>query len=477
MKVYLAGGEKSSYRNILLANNAKHIAFNYTQFPVPKRKELSLPALFQNASLLVYQGENDENVDEYEAFLRQFSDDIEVVILNPGSNFPWLGAKAVPLWNDGDDPERLAYLCQSYNQVAVSDKAITAKNQGRIRTIQQRWNTRLFLFSSKPDVIESLPWEAAIVTSWTSAVRYGETQVWDGHGLRRYPAQQKQSARQKHRADIARLGIDIDAVMDDDANEVGKLAVRSWMAWEGGNFSAYDPSDDPDDDESEVPQRGKVIDISIRTVPELQADSEGTSIGINVPQKRHEDERVLLPVMGIESMTSFVPVQGPDQDEEPRQVVEEVHVLRYSGDPLRQCDSCYLASRCPAFKEHTECAYRLPVEIRTKDQLQAALRAMVEMQVSRVLFARFAEEIEGQGLNPEVSKELDRVFALVEKFKDISDTRDVVRFEMEARGSSGVLSRIFGSRAGNQAKALPDGGLSEAGANRLYREYLDVGEE
>ena len=176
-------------------------------------------------------------------------------------------------------------------------------------------------------------------------------------------------------------------------------------------------------------------------------------------------------------MTTFVPVQSNDQEEPPHQVVEDVQVIRYSGDPLRQCDSCYLASRCPGFKEHTECAYRLPVEIRTKDQLQAAMRAMLEMQVSRVMFARFAEEIEGQGLNPDVSKELDRVFALVEKFKDISDNRDMVRFEVEARGSAGVLSRLFGSRVGDQAKALPNGGLSEAGTNRLYEDFIDVGDD
>jgi hypothetical protein len=96
----------------------------------------------------------------------------------------------------------------------------------------------------------------------------------------------------------------------------------------------------------------------------------------------------------------------------------------------------------------------LPVELKTKEQLSAALQAMLEMQTSRILFARFAEELEGQGIDPTVSAEMDRMFRLVKEFKDIKDTRELVRFEMEARGSSGVISRLFGSAAGEKAQAL-----------------------
>ena len=141
---------------------------------------------------------------------------------------------------------------------------------------------------------------------------------------------------------------------------------------------------------------------------------------------------------------------------------------------IRQCDYCYLASKCPAFKEHSECAFKLPIEIRTKDQLSAALRAMVEMQVGRVMFARFAEELDGQGLDPNLSIEVDRVFNLIEKFKNISDTRDLVRFEVEARGSSGVLSRLFGSKVAEVQNILPNGGLSENATNNLYSEVLEI---
>jgi hypothetical protein len=96
------------------------------------------------------------------------------------------------------------------------------------------------------------------------------------------------------------------------------------------------------------------------------------------------------------------------------------------------------------------------------------------MQMGRVMFARFAEELEGQGLDPALSQEMDRVFNLVSKFKDINDTREMVRLEVETRGGAGVLSRIFGSKAGETARQLPNGGMSPDATNALYAEIIDV---
>jgi hypothetical protein len=136
-----------------------------------------------------------------------------------------------------------------------------------------------------------------------------------------------------------------------------------------------------------------------------------------------------------------------------------------------------LASRCPQFQENTECAFSLPIEIKTKDQLNAAMRALVEMQVGRVMFARFAEEMEGQGIDTSLSAEMDRVFAMVEKMRSIKDSRDTVSFTMEARGSSGVLSRLFGAKAGEQARQLPNGGYDEQATNDMYADIIDLSSE
>lgn len=477
MKVYFGGAEKGAHRSILLSSGVTRFGMNLTHFPIPKKKALDLTTTFQGHEVILYTSENDEELGRYDAFVRDHIDSLTYVIGRPDYDGAWMGEKYVPIWNDPDDLERLVWLCQKYPRVAVSDKAITGKNVARIGQIAQRWQSHIIGMTSKPDTIERIPWESVIVGSWTSALRYGETQVWDGHALHRYPAQQKESARKKHRADITRLGVNYEAVLDDEVQAVAFLAIRSWQAWESKTFGGYDLMGIDDEDEFTPDDDGQNIMISGSTSTSLSPAPGGANIVTQVPEKRHPDSRRLLPVLGIETMTSVGTQYSDEQGESIEIDPEKVDVLRYNADPLRQCNHCYLASRCPQYQENSECAFSLPIEIRTKDQLNAALRALVEMQVGRVMFARFAEELEGQGIDSTLSAEMDRVFAMVEKMRNINDNRDTLKFAVEARGSSGVLSRLFGAKVGEQARQLPGGGLDASATNNLYADIIDLSEE
>lgn len=477
MKVYFGGAEKGAHRSILLSSGVTRFGMNLTHFPIPKKKALDLNTLFQGNEVILYTSENDEDLARYDSFVRDHIDSLTYVIGRPDYDGAWMGEKYVPIWNDPEDLERLVWLCQKYPRVAVSDKAITGKNVARIGQVAQRWQSQLIGLTSKPDTIERVPWEAVIVGSWTSALRYGETQVWDGHSLHRYPAQQKESARKKHRADITRLGVNYDAVLDDEVQAVAFLAIRSWQAWESKTFGGYDLMGIDDEEEFTPDDSGQNIMISGVTTTGLSPAPGGTNIVTQVPEKRHPDTKRLLPVLGIETMTTVGTQYADEQGESIEIDPEKVDVLRYNADPLRQCNHCYLASRCPQYQENSECAFSLPIEIRTKDQLNAALRALVEMQVGRVMFARFAEELEGQGIDSTLSSEMDRVFAMVEKMRNINDNRDTLKFAVEARGSSGVLSRLFGAKVGEQARQLPGGGLDASATNNLYADIIDLSEE
>jgi len=477
MIVFFGGAEKGSHRSLLIENGIDCMAVNLTHLPIPKTKEFHVPTVFNGANVVVYSSENDEDTNKYGDFVRTHADDLAAVIGRPDFDGDWLGEKYIPAWSDNEDLERLAWLCQKYGRVAISDKAINSKTLPRIRSLAQRWDAVLIGLTSKPDVIEALPWEVVIVGSWTSSLRYGETQVWDGHALRRYPAQQKESSRKKHRADILRLGVDYEAVMEDDVTAVATLAIRSWKQWEAHTFRAYDPPAGGDEEEFVDVEEGKIATIPPETHSGGKPVSRGSNVAIGPSEKRHDSERVLLPVLGIEHIVSMGTQTSNDQGEYIEIDPETTPVVRYQSNPLRQCDSCYLASRCPAFKEHSDCGFKLPVEIRTKDQLQAVLQAMIEMQASRVLFARFAEELEGQGLDPALSSEMDRLFSLVDKFKNISDTRDVMRIAVEARGNAGVLSRLFGQKAGETARQLPGGGLNSSLTDQFISEVINIDEQ
>jgi hypothetical protein len=305
MKIFFGGAEKGSYRKMLVNAGVQRYALNLTHFPIPKKKELDLSALFNGGDIIVYTSENDEDINRFDTFVRDFADSLHMVIGRPDYDGAWLGEKYYPLWNDENDLERLAWLCQKYGRAAISDKAVTGKNVARIASIATRWSAKLIGITSKPDLIERIQWDIVIVGSWTSAIRYGETQVWDGHGLRRYPAQQKESARRKHRADITRLGIDFDAVMDDNVSAVGTLAIASWQQWETHTFGGYDPMNTDDEQEFNPPEKDGIVAIHPDTHTPTFLVPGGSTIAINTPNKRHESDRVLLPVMGIEAITSF----------------------------------------------------------------------------------------------------------------------------------------------------------------------------
>jgi hypothetical protein len=433
--------------------------------------------VYQGNDIILYVSENDEDLARYDSFVREHIDNLTYVIGRPDYDGSWMGEKYVPIWNDPDDLERLQWLCQKYPRVAISDKAITGKTVSRIGQIATRWSTQLIGMTSKPDVIERINWESVVVVSWSSALRYGETQVWDGHALHRYPAQQKESARKRHRSDIVRLGVDYEAVLNDEVNAVAHLAIQSWRAWETKNFGGYDLMNVDDEEEFTLTDDNQIIMISGDTDSTQSVAPRVSNIVPQVPEKRHESEKRLLPVMGIETVTSVGTQHADNQGESIEIDPEQINVLRYNANPLRQCNHCYLASRCPQFQENSECAFSLPIEIRTKDQLNSAMRALVEMQVGRVMFARFAEELEGQGIDTTLSTEMDRVFNMVERMKNISDNRDTLRFEVEARGTSGVLSRLFGAKAGEQARQLPNGGMSAEATDAMYAEIIDLSEE
>jgi hypothetical protein len=472
VKVYFGGAEKGSYLSILLSAGVTSFGVNLTQLSIPKRKELILSDKFEGGDILVYTSESDEDLHRFDSFIRQHEEDLDVVICPPNYGGEWLGEKYVPIWNDKEDLERLAWLCQKHGQVALSDKAINSKTLPRINQLHQRWGTKMVALTSKVDSIDAGPWDSVVVGSWTSVIRYGETQVWDGHGLRRYPAQQKESARKRHRADILRLGVDFGEVMEDSVSALGLLSIRSWQAW--ASSSGYDLARDYNSDKDDGLDDHQIVAIGGEDLDWDNGVSPPPDLAIGTVIKRHEDEKVLLPGIGIETITSLGEQTTDEQGQYTEIAPTVVNTLASTGTLLRQCDSCYLAARCPAFKEHSECGFKLPVEIRTKDQLNAAMRVMIEIQASRVLFARFAEELEGQGLDPALSAEMDRLFSLIDKMKSVNESREMLSISMETRGTSGVLSRLFGAEAGRAAQALPGGGFNAEQSNRLLADITDA---
>jgi hypothetical protein len=56
----------------------------------------------------------------------------------------------------------------------------------------------------------------------------------------------------------------------------------------------------------------------------------------------------------------------------------------------------------------------------------------------------------------------------------MNESREMLSISMETRGSSGVLSRLFGSKAGEVVRRLPGGGYNEDQTNQLLSDITDA---
>jgi hypothetical protein len=172
-----------------------------------------------------------------------------------------------------------------------------------------------------------------------------------------------------------------------------------------------------------------------------------------------------MPVFGYQMKTIVEP------DENGVDVLKQVHVVQSQSSSIRQCNTCFIATNCPAFKENNTCAFSLPVEVKTREQLKALLNAIIEIQGQRVAFMRFAEEANGGYADPNVSQEIDRLFKLVKSVKELEENKEFIRITAERQSSGGILSSIFGDRA--QALKEMTQPLSEEQTTMIIRDATE----
>jgi hypothetical protein len=180
-------------------------------------------------------------------------------------------------------------------------------------------------------------------------------------------------------------------------------------------------------------------------------------------EPRNPDEIVNLPVFGY-TLDTVIEDDG---------TIKDVPLIKSQAASLRACDTCFVAANCPAFKPQNACAFNLPVEVKTKDQLKSLINAIVEMQGQRVAFMRFTEEMNGGYADPNVSQEIDRLFKLIKTVKELDDSTSFIKMTVEGKGASaGVLSNIFGDRA-QALKELPNGGLTEVETTKIIQQAIE----
>jgi hypothetical protein len=351
------------------------------------------------------------------------------------------------VWHDTYSTMLITDWAKQYSNIAIPGEAIDkiTSLSGLVRNAKAHNDVKFHaLATAKPDNLRQIPFDNASTLAWTSPMRRGETIVWDGTKLVRYPKKMKDQARKRYSNIVTQAGLDFDKFVNDDTTEATKVAVWSYLQLE-----AKMDKDKPD---------LRVIKGGMPSLEEILADNTDDTLytglmefdttpsnnkGLDMRKKvepRDPAEKINLPVFGFESKTIVETENGKD-------TLKEVPVVRTQQSSLRQCNTCFVAANCPAFKPDNMCAFNLPVEVKTREQLKDLLTAIVEMQGQRVAFMRYAEEVNGGYADPNVSQEIDRLFKLVANMKDLESNKEFVQITASRQTSGGVLSAIFGDRA------------------------------
>lgn len=485
MKIIYLGAEVPSNRTLLETTTATSIGFSFwrlTKRGLPKKKSYLLSDHFKSdISIYVHGGiPKDIKLDqddlegfaaEYEEFIANNMDRITLFteldhplldpeFINTQRRTCWAEVppgKFLPVWHSPTGQTGLNKLVDSYLDIGITGSDIEAHSflAAATRTFVRRRGTRFHAVAcAKPDNLRSIQCETASTMSWLSPMMHGETIIWDGTRIVRYPKRMKDQARSRYRHIYEKAGIDFDKIMEDDPKEVCKLAVWSYERLED-RINTVGPYDDD------------VFDINDNNLPAINAesaldnaDTKGVEARKLIP--RNPDEIVNLPVFEYDVKTE-VDANG---------VIKEVPVVQSQAGTLRQCNTCFVAATCPAFKVDNACAFKLPVEVKTKEQLKSLINAIIEMQGQRVAFMRFSEEMNGGYADPNVSQEIDRLFKLIKTVKELDDSREFIRMTVERQGSAGVLSQIFGDKA-NVLRELPNNGLNEEQTTQIIKGAIE----
>jgi hypothetical protein len=354
--------------------------------------------------------------------------------------------KFAPIWHPDWGIPYLQELAAKYVHIGIPTTDLSGRNLTPVlNTIAASGVSLHGVGMTKPDEMSAIRWHSVSSTSWVSPQQYGDTIVWTGRELKRYPKKSKDQARRRYRTLFEREGFDAEKIANDDSTEVLRLSIWSWEKL-------------VDDIEHKASRPLQVVTTAPETHDDDFAEVEGEEVDTQTGEVRNSVSTALvprdrpkrpLPVLGATTSTVRNEETGED---------EEVTQYKVRSDSQRKCDTCFLSQKCPAFEPGSNCAYDIPLQIRSRQQLAETFNSFIEMQAQRVLFMRFAEEMEGGYADPNLSGEMDRLTKMMKAKVDMES--EGFSFKIEGKqvgagsGQAGVLSRLFGEQASQKAQAL-----------------------
>jgi len=428
VQLYFAGAEVSSHLSILKECGVERVATNITNLVRATNNSDNLgkwasSRRLNNLEWVLYADSNALGAGDALEVLQGAQVQPEIVT-GPITWYEgtWMSNTDLlflPIW-DAVDPTLLRDYTENYDGVTLPDAVVD--NPVAVRQARASINKlgQLAAITGRSKGIERF--DTLVSSAWWNVQKYGETQVWAANRLLRLNADDKRIKREKYASSIEALGCDVAKVLEDDSEEVLRLAIFSWLALERHLVRGLSTA--------LVPRDPSVVDSHPSSVPHNVVP---ITPGVARPPTRTRHH--MLPIMGTQSASET------RTDEDGNEVEHTLPVISVTPESLRQCNTCTLAIGCPMFTPNAPCSYQIPVEIKTKTQLVGVLRAITEIQTQRILMGRFSEEVQGEH-NPDLGKEMDRLFAMVERWRNIEDQRDSLKITVDSRGAASPRSQV-----------------------------------
>lgn len=488
MRLYFGGGEIGSHRTLLDEQGVQHVAMSYMglrrrvkftrpwlikdKFPSYMSVFLDSGAYTINADASIEQAEIEEINEHYQDFVNANLDRVDMVseFDAMAMGLDWIeeqretfwstvpSEKFMAIWHPVWGVSYLQEMASRYEIIGIPNTSLEGRDMRPVLNALAAKGTRIHgVAMTKIEEMQSIRWNSVASTSWISPQRYGDTIVWTGKELKRYPRKYKAQARKRHRTLFVGMGLDPQAIENDDASEVLRLSIKSWQKFEEyinnhhrGTGVVTPLFSDAQEPEVETP------DNEVDNLPEEPVSRVPTARGSRGVTKPRQASQ-MLPVMGLG--------KAKEDDE------ESADVLNIRSESARVCNSCFLAEKCPGYEPDSNCLYNIPVQIRSRDQVKALRQGMLELQTQRVLFMRMAEEVEGGYADPNLTKEMSLLSKMVAEYEEAE--REGFSINITGRGhggdgaQAGMFSRIFGSDTGEKMRELETGPVNAD-------EYIDV---
>lgn len=443
MQIYFAGAESQAHLDTLRSCGVERVAVSVNNLARHTRDYAQwAQKRFSGLDWLIYADSPSTPVAPLLELLSGATGEPEAVI-GPldWATETWLNDSDIlflPIW-DGHDAASLRHFVEIYDGTVLPDSVVD--NQLAVRQARAAMGRMSTLggLTGRSKGIDRF--DLLVSSAWWAVQKHGETQVWAGNRLVRLNADDKHLKRSRYAEQIEALGCDVSAVLTDDPTETARLAIKSWQALE--SYLSVGHALDV------VAASPLVTSGAPASVPVAAPSSHGVTSG---PSPLRQKASAVIPLLDLDTIV----VKGLDADGNETDV-EHSSITSTQGS-VRQCSTCALGPACPSYQPGSACSYNIPVVIRTKDQRQAVLRTLVEIQTQRILMGTFAEQVQGQP-DQQVGKEMDRLFSMVERWKSIEEQSTKISIGVtatgpDADGSMGMISRLFGSEAGQNARML-----------------------